>query len=113
MDTAPDPALFVSDLQDAIFFLSLFLLCLFLFEGTFTSFFKVFVNVFSLLMEGSGAGSLEIDCGSGSSIWAPGTLQFLTIAYVKCFRNDATEIFEQLERQVELHWKARDIKFQY
>ena len=41
-DPAPDPALFVSDLQDAnknIFFSSEFL-CLFLFEGTFTSFFK-------------------------------------------------------------------------
>jgi hypothetical protein len=33
-DPAPDPALFVSDLQDAKF------LCLFLFEGIFTSFLK-------------------------------------------------------------------------
>jgi hypothetical protein len=39
--TDPDPSLFVSDLQDAnkIFFLSKFLF-LFLFEDTFTSFFK-------------------------------------------------------------------------
>jgi hypothetical protein len=38
---APDPALFVNDLQDAskkLFFLHI--LCLFLFEGTYTPFFK-------------------------------------------------------------------------
>jgi hypothetical protein len=69
-DPAPDPAIFVIDLQDAnkkiICFSNFF--CLFLFEGTFTSFFKdrkskrshkavgikFFSYYFCLMMEGSG-----------------------------------------------------------
>ncbi len=41
-DPAPDPALFVSDLQDAKkkFFFALQVFMLILFEGAFTSFFK-------------------------------------------------------------------------
>jgi hypothetical protein len=68
LDPAPDPALFVSDFQDAAqkFF------CLWLFEGTFTLFFKdkksershkaveikVFFYYFCFLIEGSGSGTL-------------------------------------------------------
>jgi hypothetical protein len=42
MDPAPDPAVLVSNLQDTIkkYFFSLKFFCLFLFEVTFTSFFK-------------------------------------------------------------------------
>ncbi len=67
----PYPALFVSDLQNAINFFVCFVLCLFLFEGTFASLFKDkksqkkslnsrnpgFSSCFCLLMEGSGSGS--------------------------------------------------------
>ncbi len=71
LDQDVDPALFVSDLQDTkkkYYFFSTFL-CLFLFEGTFTSFLKIkshkevaknsrnqgFSSFFCLLMEGSGS----------------------------------------------------------
>jgi hypothetical protein len=70
-DADPDPAIFVSGLQDVnkIFFSKLF--CLFLFEDTFTSFFKdkevikksqnsrnqCFSYHFCLMIEGSGSGA--------------------------------------------------------
>jgi hypothetical protein len=40
LDPEPDPAIFVIDLQDANKKLIFKFFCLFLFEGTFTSFFK-------------------------------------------------------------------------
>ncbi len=78
MDPAPDPAIFVIDLQDAnkkLFFSKFF--CLLLFEGTFSLFLKSHKKVtkqnssnqgisyyFCLMIEGSG--SVHLTNGSGS-----------------------------------------------
>jgi hypothetical protein len=43
-DPTPDPAIFVSDLQDGN---KKIILCLLLFEATFTLFFKVFLTIFA------------------------------------------------------------------
>jgi hypothetical protein len=85
-ESDPDPAIFISDLQDGMFF------CLLPFEGTFTSFFKdkksqrsrktvgikVFSYNFCLVIEGyiykeaqkhtdQGSGSVPLTKGSGSA----------------------------------------------
>jgi hypothetical protein len=68
-DSDPDPPILVIDLQDANKKLIKKCFCLLLFEGTFTSFFKdkksnshkivgikVFLNIFCMMIEGSGSG---------------------------------------------------------
>ncbi len=83
LDTDPDPAIFVIDLQGAN---KKLIFCLLLFEGTFTSFFKDkkskrshktveikggFSYYYCLMIEGSGSGSIPLTSGSGSgkSMW--------------------------------------------
>jgi hypothetical protein len=78
MDTDPDPAFFLIDLQDAnknYLFVQKFF-CLLLFEVEFTSFLKIksqkeVIYYFCLVIEGFGAGSksgsIPLTNGSGSS----------------------------------------------
>jgi hypothetical protein len=81
MDPDPDPASFVFELQDANKKLFKKKICLLLFEGIFTSFFKdkrskrshktVGIQVFLTMIEGSGSGSIPVPQTNGSGSGRP------------------------------------------